>query len=659
MARLARRCGALFAVLLMLLVALASKHALVSAASNSTTTAIPTTTTTTTTPIVCQSASEQACARKGRMPCRNDPNVCGPCLRDHPYAARGGDPTQDGNSNCTSRIDRPKIATEQGHIVADALSGDIFLRFLNGQELSVSSLAALHTNMQNELSLALDDLRGEFATKLAELEAQYKAEIQSLRIALQRSNSSLESEIETLDSSKADVADVHRVESSIESVQSSVISINSALNNKVDLEGQASLETALRSDISIVASDGQDTANALEGLLETAARVTDVEASFEELRMDISEVSTAERNTASLFDGLIVKISAQSSGLCSGSARRLWINDEPYTWTSSWSRGINTVEFHPTTMQVVREQNFDTCCGSSPATEADRLTQYINGLAEGVPVVFVIHDEGISAADDELKSAIESMGSRYIRTITYRESWAMIGIKGAFPGTVPEAYGSKVDDPGCTRDPPVQDETAIISQLFFAGKLAPFNQELARRSYANGLERFRKRSSSTWDAMVWGGYISGDVAGIAELGTIPRTSNYQRYIDIKVYGSHRGYNVNSYFEFKHYVIMCGDKCSAALIDAAGRGTVSLYDTIHHDSNTYAGNGDIDIPPEGFVIALRFTPVIGANFDYTVVVNYYDFDEFHPSFVPSDHRCFDMRGNAGYSYPYVSFKCRDV
>ena len=44
--------------------------------------------------------------------------------------------------------------------------------------------------------------------------------------------------------------------------------------------------------------------------------------------------------------------------------------------------------------------------------------------------MFGILDEGVNALEESTKVLIESMGSQYIRTISYRESWVMIGVKG-------------------------------------------------------------------------------------------------------------------------------------------------------------------------------------------------------------------------------------
>jgi hypothetical protein len=48
---------------------------------------------------------------------------------------------------------------------------------------------------------------------------------------------------------------------------------------------------------------------------------------------------------------------------------------------------------------------------------------------------------------DIAKQACEMIGSSYIRKLTYRSSWCIIGEKGAFPGKVPESYKDARDGP--------------------------------------------------------------------------------------------------------------------------------------------------------------------------------------------------------------------
>eukprot|EP00056_Hartaetosiga_gracilis_P008701 m.125094 g.125094 ORF g.125094 m.125094 type:complete len:222 (-) comp12974_c0_seq4:68-733(-) len=181
-------------------------------------------------------------------------------------------------------------------------------------------------------------------------------------------------------------------------------------------------------------------------------------------------------------------------------------------------------------------------------------------------------------------------------------------------GSVPEDHGGTGSTPNCGGG---GRATKVIEQTYFAGKLNPFNSELTNRILRESTTidgGFHRQGS--WDGFVLGpgNYPTcSDRYGIAEIGKIFR-GTYLRYIDIKVYGSHRGYHPSHYYDYKHFVIMCGDKCTSHTLESRGRNLAQLWDTIHGGTGDYGGNGDIDIPSDGYTVAVYIPSVCGANFD---------------------------------------------
>ncbi len=116
-----------------------------------------------------------------------------------------------------------------------------------------------------------------------------------------------------------------------------------------------------------------------------------------------------------------------------------------------------------------------------------------------------------------------------------------------------------------------------------------------------------------------------DPAKIVTIGTI--TSGAYAPIEIEIYGTHRGYNNTSYFEYKKFIIMVGDVVSAIqVLSGGGQNTVNLWNgsTAGLYNNIFIGGG--------FDIRLQIQPVCGANFNYNYIVKYAT-----SSFTPSATR----------------------
>lgn len=108
------------------------------------------------------------------------------------------------------------------------------------------------------------------------------------------------------------------------------------------------------------------------------------------------------------------------------------------------------------------------------------------------------------------------------------------------------------------------------------------------------------------------------------IGTVANT-NYGTFIDIALYGSHRGYNRSSYFDYSRWVVMAGDKVSSWKVENWGSSTrANLW------NGSVQGDYDNIDNTSGFPIRLAINPQCGSNLGYTYVVKYRADGNFTPS-----------------------------
>jgi uncharacterized protein (TIGR03437 family) len=94
-------------------------------------------------------------------------------------------------------------------------------------------------------------------------------------------------------------------------------------------------------------------------------------------------------------------------------------------------RGINVLVVDPVTGVFSPVASFDTW---GDVTASQRLVGHLSGLPPGAVVLFAVADDGSLLLTSTARDAIASMfGSRLITALSYQQSWAMIGRKGASP----------------------------------------------------------------------------------------------------------------------------------------------------------------------------------------------------------------------------------
>ncbi|HVO75663.1 MAG TPA: C25 family cysteine peptidase, partial [Ignavibacteriaceae bacterium] len=107
--------------------------------------------------------------------------------------------------------------------------------------------------------------------------------------------------------------------------------------------------------------------------------------------------------------------------------------------------GIATAEIDTLTL---KPENFKFFVYSDNATADDSLIYYLNSLPQGKVVLMTLCADAAQSVlgfskGTEVRRTIEGFGSLYADSVAYRDSWCLIGKKGAPPGTVPEAYSKR------------------------------------------------------------------------------------------------------------------------------------------------------------------------------------------------------------------------
>ncbi len=104
---------------------------------------------------------------------------------------------------------------------------------------------------------------------------------------------------------------------------------------------------------------------------------------------------------------------------------------------NTFARGHTVVLLDTTNLSVKDIHSYDTYGFPS---QADSLAAYLTALPAGSLVVDLIIDEGSYNLSTAVRTAIKSIGSTLIDSVAFRDSWAIVGRKGAAPGTVPEQW---------------------------------------------------------------------------------------------------------------------------------------------------------------------------------------------------------------------------
>ncbi len=126
------------------------------------------------------------------------------------------------------------------------------------------------------------------------------------------------------------------------------------------------------------------------------------------------------------------RLSIQSGGYLDGNSARLFRGGKEAGYGY---RGHNLWRIDPRDGRLVEGRNFDTY---SSKAQADSMAAWIQRLPAGALIAAAIRDEGSVSMNEAAHAALESLGSALTRSVGARDSWALLGRKGAAPGSVPE-----------------------------------------------------------------------------------------------------------------------------------------------------------------------------------------------------------------------------
>lgn len=148
----------------------------------------------------------------------------------------------------------------------------------------------------------------------------------------------------------------------------------------------------------------------------------------ENLKLSGQKLSLAERN---------IVIKSLSAGFNDGNTALIQVNDQNLIPENTLG-GHHIILLEDSTYNFVQYKRF-YILGDAAAVQ--NYISFLDTLSNKFIAVFAVSDEGrVSSA--ELKNKIKQFGSKYIDSLNFRGSWAMIGKKGAAAGSVPEAYSN-------------------------------------------------------------------------------------------------------------------------------------------------------------------------------------------------------------------------
>ncbi len=130
-----------------------------------------------------------------------------------------------------------------------------------------------------------------------------------------------------------------------------------------------------------------------------------------------------------------IEITVNSAGLNAGDFAYITVQGED---ASTHRRGYNLAVIHPQSGAVVEKAGFDTWANEY---ESQDLANFIADIPEGYIFALAVKDDGAASLTEKAFQALQSLGAQIDLRGTQHLSHAIIGVKGAAPGTALEASG--------------------------------------------------------------------------------------------------------------------------------------------------------------------------------------------------------------------------
>ena len=187
--------------------------------------------------------------------------------------------------------------------------------------------------------------------------------------------------------------------------------------------------------------------------------------------------SVFSQGIGSKIENTTVSLEAISGGFFDGKFGAIEINGANKL-PNTFGRGHSIVVIDPNADTVVTQGTFDLY---GNAAYADSLVQFLNAVSNGYLVLAVIIDDGWTNLTSAAKNVYHAIGSKLIDSVQYRDSWAIIGKKGATPGSVQEAWKKSTTGKAIVDTTIIQNQASGSITTPVIGPVSSWNQLLVTR----------------------------------------------------------------------------------------------------------------------------------------------------------------------------------
>ena len=187
-----------------------------------------------------------------------------------------------------------------------------------------------------------------------------------------------------------------------------------------------------------------------------------------------------------------LKITCSSSGYYDGNQCKIEVKN--HAIVNGGERGLNVLIINPEDGTILESANFDTHISNE---DSDDFAKLIETLADGIIVAVTAKDDAFEQLTEAARLACESIGSTRIRQMKYRDSWCIVGKKGAAKGTATEdLQPAKSGKPATAwyqhsfSIAVLSTDTPIVNDLVFekisTSHIMPCKGSWSRRRYIDG-----------------------------------------------------------------------------------------------------------------------------------------------------------------------------
>ncbi len=146
-----------------------------------------------------------------------------------------------------------------------------------------------------------------------------------------------------------------------------------------------------------------------------------------------------------IIDSLNYHLYALSAGYNAGRGAIITLNGQNLI-PENILRGFHLCKINKSDLSLIEYKLFEISSGGASVTN---FINYLDAITNNELIIISVADDGQVGINAALKNKIKEFGSKYIDQLGFRNSWAIIGYKGAPIGSVPEglktAFAGKVE----------------------------------------------------------------------------------------------------------------------------------------------------------------------------------------------------------------------